>query len=206
MHRELLQSPVSYHLNLTHVMQLGMTALVRRTLRLVRTWRVLTYGIMLSSYFRNVMLVSMCLREMCIVHDHISSNPAIISTILYFFCRLWLGSLCWDQCWYSFYQGTNYYKSAVQMHELGHNFNMAHSGGLNGQTYTDHTGAMGNPLYSDEVGKVSKHWFSILIWSTRLLMQVSFLSFLVLLDMFQCCKGKCLWHCIGPIWIGQLYQ
>lgn len=79
--------------------------------------------------------------------------------------------------WYSFYQGTNYYKSAVQMHELGHNFNMAHSGGLNGQTYTDHTGAMGNPLYSDEVGKVSGgHWFSILVWSTRLLMQVSFLS------------------------------
>ena len=30
----------------------------------------------------------------------------------------------------------------------------AHSGGLNGATYTDHTGMMGNPLYSDDVGKM----------------------------------------------------
>jgi len=35
--------------------------------------------------------------EMCIVHDHVSSNLTIISTILYFFCRLWLGCLCWNQ-------------------------------------------------------------------------------------------------------------
>ena len=36
--------------------------------------------------------------------------------------------------------------------ELGHNFNLAHSGGLDGKTYTDHTGMMGNPLYSDDIG------------------------------------------------------
>lgn len=40
---------------------------------------------------------------------------------------------------------------------------MAHSGGLDGQTYTDHTGMMGNPLYSDEVGKMcynpAKNWY-----------------------------------------------
>lgn len=30
----------------------------------------------------------------------------------------------------------------VTVHELGHNFGMAHSGGLNGETYTDHTGMM----------------------------------------------------------------
>ena len=44
----------------------------------------------------------------------------------------------------------------------GHNFNLAHSGGLNGATYTDHTGMMGNPLYSDDVGKMcfnaAKNW------------------------------------------------
>lgn len=44
----------------------------------------------------------------------------------------------------------------------GHNLNLAHSGGLNGATYTDHTGLMGNPLYSDEVGKMcynpAKNW------------------------------------------------
>ena len=36
--------------------------------------------------------------------------------------------------------------------EIGHNFNLAHSGGLDGKTYTDHTGMMGNPLYSDDIG------------------------------------------------------
>lgn len=56
--------------------------------------------------------------------------------------------------WNSVYQGGYYYQVGVQVHELGHNFNLAHSGGLNGATYTDHTGLMGNPLYSDEVGKM----------------------------------------------------
>ncbi len=36
--------------------------------------------------------------------------------------------------------------------EIGHNFNLAHSGGLDGRTYSDHTGLMGNPLYSDDIG------------------------------------------------------
>ena len=54
--------------------------------------------------------------------------------------------------WLSVYQG-NYYKfPAVQLHEVGHNLNLAHSGGLNGETYTDHTCLMGNPLFSDSVG------------------------------------------------------
>jgi hypothetical protein len=64
--------------------------------------------------------------------------------------------------WNSVYQGNYYYMTGVQMHELGHNFNLAHSGGLDGATYTDHTGLMGNPLYSDEVGKMcfnaAKNW------------------------------------------------
>ena len=32
------------------------------------------------------------------------------------------------------------------------NLNLAHSGGMDGKTYTDHTGLMGNPLYQDDVG------------------------------------------------------
>jgi len=44
--------------------------------------------------------------------------------------------------WNSVYQGSYYYMTGVQMHELGHNFNLAHSGGLDGATYTDHTGLM----------------------------------------------------------------
>lgn len=46
--------------------------------------------------------------------------------------------------------------------EIGHNLNLAHSGGLDRQTYTDHTCLMGNPLYSDDVGKMcynpAKNW------------------------------------------------
>ena len=64
--------------------------------------------------------------------------------------------------WNSVYQGNYYYMTGVLMHELGHNFNLAHSGGLDGATYTDHTGLMGNPLYSDDVGKMcfnaAKNW------------------------------------------------
>ena len=41
--------------------------------------------------------------------------------------------------WNSVFQGDYYKYSGVQMHELGHNFNLAHSGGLDLQTYTDHT-------------------------------------------------------------------
>ncbi|KAL7543067.1 hypothetical protein ACHAXR_012379, partial [Thalassiosira sp. AJA248-18] len=54
--------------------------------------------------------------------------------------------------WLSIYQGNNYRYVAVQMHELGHNLNLAHSGGIDGKTYTDHTGLMGNPYYEDEEG------------------------------------------------------
>ena len=54
--------------------------------------------------------------------------------------------------WMSLYQGQFALFPAVAMHELGHNLNLAHSGGLNGKTYTDHTCLMGNPLFSDDVG------------------------------------------------------
>jgi len=64
--------------------------------------------------------------------------------------------------WMSVYQSNYYYMPGVQIHELGHNFGLAHSGGMNNQAYTDHTGLMGNPLYSDEIGKMcynaAKNW------------------------------------------------
>jgi len=54
--------------------------------------------------------------------------------------------------WMSVYQSHYYKYPAVSMHELGHNLNLAHSGGLDEKTYTDHTCLMGNPLFSDDVG------------------------------------------------------
>lgn len=67
--------------------------------------------------------------------------------------------------WNSVYQSHYYKQTGVQMHELGHNFNLAHSGGLDGATYTDHTGLMGNPLYSDDVGKMC--WNAAKTWQIR---------------------------------------
>uniref|UniRef100_A0A7S4VLA9 Peptidase M11 gametolysin domain-containing protein n=1 Tax=Ditylum brightwellii TaxID=49249 RepID=A0A7S4VLA9_9STRA len=50
----------------------------------------------------------------------------------------------------------------IPSHTLGHNFGFGHSGGLDGQAYSDHTGMMGNPLFEDEVGKMcfnaAKNW------------------------------------------------
>eukprot|EP00546_Thalassionema_frauenfeldii_P009624 CAMPEP_0178912114 /NCGR_PEP_ID=MMETSP0786-20121207/10078_1 /TAXON_ID=186022 /ORGANISM="Thalassionema frauenfeldii, Strain CCMP 1798" /LENGTH=568 /DNA_ID=CAMNT_0020584651 /DNA_START=624 /DNA_END=2327 /DNA_ORIENTATION=+ len=64
--------------------------------------------------------------------------------------------------WMSVYQDVYYKQVGVQMHEIGHNFGFAHSGGLDGQTYTDHTGLMGNPLYSDDVGRMC--WNAAKTW------------------------------------------
>ena len=50
--------------------------------------------------------------------------------------------------WMSVYQSQYYKMVGVTVHELGHNFGMAHSGGLNGETYTDHTGMMVRLLFS----------------------------------------------------------
>ena len=52
--------------------------------------------------------------------------------------------------WMSVYQAHYYKLVGVTVHELGHNFGLAHSGkASDGKAYTDHTGMMGNPLYSD---------------------------------------------------------
>lgn len=56
--------------------------------------------------------------------------------------------------WLSLYVGDNYKYPAVVMHELGHNLNMAHSGGTDGLEYTDHTCLMGNPWFDDDYGRM----------------------------------------------------
>ncbi|KAL3805806.1 hypothetical protein HJC23_007767 [Cyclotella cryptica] len=53
-----------------------------------------------------------------------------------------------------YYQDCGWAAYGVQMHEIGHNLNLAHSGGIDKQTYSDHTCLMGNPLYSDDVAKM----------------------------------------------------
>lgn len=64
--------------------------------------------------------------------------------------------------YYQFYQSAYYKYAGVQLHEHGHNMQLAHSGGLDGQTYTDHTCSMGNPLYGDQAGQMcfnpAKNW------------------------------------------------
>ena len=48
------------------------------------------------------------------------------------------------------------------MHAHGHNMGLAHSGGLDGASYTNHTCIMGNPLYSDNIRQMcfnpAKNW------------------------------------------------
>eukprot|EP00584_Thalassiosira_punctigera_P019424 CAMPEP_0172555260 /NCGR_PEP_ID=MMETSP1067-20121228/58322_1 /TAXON_ID=265564 ORGANISM="Thalassiosira punctigera, Strain Tpunct2005C2" /NCGR_SAMPLE_ID=MMETSP1067 /ASSEMBLY_ACC=CAM_ASM_000444 /LENGTH=884 /DNA_ID=CAMNT_0013343775 /DNA_START=163 /DNA_END=2813 /DNA_ORIENTATION=- len=60
------------------------------------------------------------------------------------------------------YHGIYINYPAVVIHEHGHNMQLAHSGGRNGQTYTDHTCLMGNPLFADELGQMcfnpAKNW------------------------------------------------
>ena len=51
--------------------------------------------------------------------------------------------------WLSVYHSNYFMYPAVSLHEIGHNLNMGHSGGLDGKTYTDHSCLMGNPLFSD---------------------------------------------------------
>ncbi|KAL7455237.1 hypothetical protein ACHAWC_006804 [Mediolabrus comicus] len=56
--------------------------------------------------------------------------------------------------WMSLYKRDHFLKPGVVQHEVGHNLRFAHSGGLDGRTYTDHTGLMGNPLWGDNQGKM----------------------------------------------------
>lgn len=56
--------------------------------------------------------------------------------------------------WLSLYKLDHYIKPGVVLHEIGHNLGFAHSGGLDGRTYSDHTGLMGNPLWGDDLGQM----------------------------------------------------
>eukprot|EP00957_Ditylum_brightwellii_P206416 15348337-Ditylum_brightwellii.AAC.1 len=94
------------------------------------------------------------------------SLPGPFEQVMYVIEKCYVGcgwaAYAYINSWMSVYQSNYYYQPGVQVHELGHNFNLAHSGGLDGNTYTDHTCMMGNPLYSDEVGKMcynaAKNW------------------------------------------------
>eukprot|EP00569_Conticribra_weissflogii_P017185 CAMPEP_0171451118 /NCGR_PEP_ID=MMETSP0881-20121228/40982_1 /TAXON_ID=67004 /ORGANISM="Thalassiosira weissflogii, Strain CCMP1336" /LENGTH=729 /DNA_ID=CAMNT_0011975599 /DNA_START=73 /DNA_END=2262 /DNA_ORIENTATION=+ len=60
------------------------------------------------------------------------------------------GAYAYVNSWNSVYQGNYYRFPGVQLHEIGHNMNLGHSGGLDEtKKYGDHTCLMGNPLYSD---------------------------------------------------------
>eukprot|EP00984_Skeletonema_dohrnii_P022286 scaffold11426_cov78-Skeletonema_dohrnii-CCMP3373.AAC.1 len=50
--------------------------------------------------------------------------------------------------WNSVYQGVNYRRPGVLIHQLGRNFGLGLSGGLDGATNSDHTCSMGNPHYN----------------------------------------------------------
>jgi len=63
----------------------------------------------------------------------------------------------------SVYVGPNYKYVGVLVHELGHNFGLLHSGGLDGvKVYSDHTCMMGNPWAQDDFGRMcyngAKNW------------------------------------------------
>ena len=81
----------------------------------------------------------------------VSLNPYIILTT-YTLSPLGCGwaAYAYVNSWMSVYQAHYYKLVGVTVHELGHNFGLAHSGkASDGKAYTDHTGMMGNPLYSD---------------------------------------------------------
>jgi len=92
--------------------------------------------------------------------------PGPFEQVMYVLEKCYIGcgwaAYAYVNSWMSVYQGGYYAQAGVQMHEIGHNFGFAHSGGLNGQTYTDHTCQMGNPLYGDDEGKMcynpAKNW------------------------------------------------
>ena len=69
--------------------------------------------------------------------------PGPFEQVMYMLEKCYVGcgwaAYAYINSWNSVYQGNYYKMTGVQVHELGHNFGLAHSGGLNGATYTDHT-------------------------------------------------------------------
>ena len=49
---------------------------------------------------------------------------------------------------------TDFYFLPLTTPSEGHNLNLAHSGGLDGRTYTDHSCLMGNPWWEDNQGRM----------------------------------------------------
>ena len=104
---------------------------------------------------KSVMLVSFC-TSLVSVYSFCMFFPIHCSYLLLFFSLspLLIGcgwaAYAYVNSWMSVYQAHYYKLVGVTVHELGHNFGLAHSGkASDGKAYTDHTGMMGNPLYSD---------------------------------------------------------
>ena len=72
--------------------------------------------------------------------------PGPFEQVMYVIEKCYVGcgwaAYAYVNSWMSVYQYQYYKMVGVTVHELGHNFGLAHSGGLNGKTYTDHTGLM----------------------------------------------------------------
>ncbi len=84
-----------------------------------------------------------------------SATPGPFSHVLYVVEKCYVdcgwAAYAYVNSWLSVYH-SNYFKyPAVALHEIGHNLNFGHSGGLDGRTYTDHSCVMGNPLFSDDI-------------------------------------------------------
>jgi len=119
--------------------------------------------------------ISLTLNDRYTIHDAVTVAvqdkldlvlPGPFEQVMYVLENCYVGcgwaAYAYINSWMSVYQGSYYAMAGVQMHEIGHNFGFAHSGGLDGQTYTDHTCQMGNPLYDDDIGKMcynpAKNW------------------------------------------------
>lgn len=93
----------------------------------------------------------------------IDSFPGPYDHIILVFEDCYVGDCGWAafaevNSWFSVFKSAYLPYTSVQMHEIGHNINLAHSRGINGLEYTDHTGIMGNALPGRRCFNPAKSW------------------------------------------------
>lgn len=83
-----------------------------------------------------------------------SATPGPFAHVLYVIEKCYVdcgwAAYAYVNSWLSVYHSKYFMYPAVALHEMGHNLNLGHSGGMDGKTYTDHSCLMGNPLFSDD--------------------------------------------------------